>query len=79
MRENFDLVLLDINMPGGTGVEALRKLKQSNKTKKIPVIVVTGNTDPAVEKQVMDLGAAAYVTKPIDPEALMAAVKDVLG
>jgi DNA-binding response OmpR family regulator len=79
MREQLDLVLLDINMPGGTGVEALRKLKLSSKTKKIPVIVVTGNTDPAVEKEVMEIGAAAYVTKPIEPEALLATVKDVLG
>ena len=79
MRESVDLVLLDINMPGGTGVEALRKLKLSNKTKKIPVIVVTGNTDAAVEKQVMELGAAAYVTKPVDPELLLAAVNGVIG
>ena len=79
MRESVDLVLLDINMPGGTGVEALRKLKLSSKTKKIPVIVVTGNTDSAVEKEVMELGAAAYVTKPIDPERLLAAVSDILG
>ena len=79
MRDPIDLVLLDINMPGGTGVEALRKLKLSSRTKKIPVIVVTGNTDPAVEKEVMELGAAAYVLKPIDPERLLAVVQDVIG
>lgn len=66
-----DLVLLDINMPGGTGVEVLRKLKMLKKTKEVPIIVISGNTDPDMPAQVVAMGAHAYIPKPIDPELLL--------
>ena len=73
------LIVLDINMPGGTGVEALRKLKMSVKTTNIPVIVVSGSPEPGMPDQVRALGADEFLAKPIDPDALLAAVRRVLG
>ena len=73
-----DLVLLDISMPGGTGVEALKKLQISSKTAHIPVIVISGSIDPSMPEQVKALGAARFLSKPIDPEMLLAAVSDVM-
>ena len=70
MRIVPDVILLDINMPGGTGIEALRKLKVSSKTSQIPVVVLSGSLNPADEVMVRELGAIGYVTKPADPDTL---------
>ena len=72
------LVILDISMPGGTGLEALRKLKQSAKTSAIPVVVLSGSTEADMAAQVKALGAVDYLTKPVDPESLVAAVTSAL-
>jgi CheY-like chemotaxis protein len=66
-----DLILLDLNMPGGTGKEALKKLKMSAKTAHIPIVVVSGTTDEATREEVVRLGAAGFLGKPVDPEALL--------
>ena len=47
MRARPDAIVLDINMPGGTGMEALKKLKASVKTAHIPVLVLSGSISPA--------------------------------
>jgi DNA-binding response OmpR family regulator len=72
------LIILDINMPGGTGLEALRKLKLSAKTSDIPVVVVSGSDDVGMPAQVLALGALEYLPKPIDPEQLLAAMHRAL-
>lgn len=69
-----DLIILDINMPGGTGTDALRKLKSNAKTGHIPVIVLSGSIDQSLPAKVKELGAVAFLTKPIDPETLAAAI-----
>lgn len=73
------LVVLDVNMPGGTGVEALRKLKQSARTCGIPVIVVSGVEDPTMPQRMRELGALDVLPKPVDPAALLEAVDRALG
>ena len=72
------LIILDINMPGGTGLEALRKLKLSARTAPIPVIVLSGNVETDMPQQVKALGAAEFLPKPIDPEVLTLAIERVL-
>jgi putative two-component system response regulator len=72
------LIILDINMPGGTGLESLQKLKRSAKTAEIPVVVVSGSDDAGMPAQVRALGALEYLPKPIDPELLLAALHRVL-
>lgn len=74
-----DAILLDINMPGGTGVTALKRLKQSVKTSQIPVIVLSGTTDPTIPDTVRDLGAEAFLPKPVDLDAVMALLSKLLG
>ena len=73
------LIVLDINMPGGTGLEALRKLKLSARTAPIPVVVLSGSDDAGMPQQVRALGADAYLPKPIDPDALLAVIQRVQG
>ena len=71
------LIVLDINMPGGTGLEALRKLKLSARTAPIPVVVLSGSDDAGMPQQVKALGADAFLPKPIDPDALMDVIQRV--
>jgi CheY-like chemotaxis protein len=61
-----DAVILDISMPGGSGIGVLKKLKLSTKTKHIPVLVVTGNAGNEMRSLVKRLGAADLLEKPLD-------------
>jgi CheY-like chemotaxis protein len=59
-----DVVFLDINMPGASGVEVLKELRRADPT--LPVIMVTVNTEAAVLQECLREGAFAYVPKPFD-------------
>jgi CheY-like chemotaxis protein len=61
-----DAVILDISMPGGSGIDVLKKLKLSTKTKHIPVLVVTGNAGKEMRSLVKRLGAEDLLEKPLD-------------
>lgn len=67
-----DLILLDVEMPGMTGYEAIQQLKEGHETKDIPVIFVTGRDHEQDEEYGLSLGAVDYITKPIRP-AIVAA------
>lgn len=79
MRTAPDVILLDINMPGGTGMEALRKLKVSVKTAQIPVAILSGSIDVRDEPAVLELGAAAFLRKPPDVDALHRKLLELIG
>jgi putative two-component system response regulator len=70
-----DLILLDIQMPGMNGFEALRLLKSSNSNADIPVILLTGLTDSFVEAQGFELGAIDFVSKPFSAPVLLNRIK----
>ena len=74
-----DAIILDINMPGGTGIGALKRLKASVKTSTIPVLVLSGSTDPGMPQTVKDLGADEFLLKPVDLDALYRSVCRVTG
>ena len=78
LRSNPDVILLDINMPGGTGIEVLKRLRMSNKTQHIAVIVVSGEKNPATEEKARSLGAAEFLHKPVDQEQLCLSVNRAL-
>jgi DNA-binding response OmpR family regulator len=79
VRNQPDVIILDINMPGGTGIDALGKLKTSSKTSGIPVIVVSGTGDPRVSETVLGLGASLFLPKPVAFEVLADAVGRLVG
>jgi CheY-like chemotaxis protein len=68
------LILLDIDMPGIDGYEAIKVLKLNHETKDIPVIFLTGMTDSQDEEKGRALGAVDYIVKPFDPQALIACI-----
>ncbi len=65
-------ILLDYNLPGGQGDYVLRRLKENPLTADIPVIVITGRKDHSVARTMYNLGAAAYLTKPVIFDELLA-------
>ena len=66
-----DLILLDIEMPEMNGFAVLEKLKQKEKTANIPVIFLTADKDPERETEGLNMGAAAFVTKPFSRDILL--------
>ena len=69
-HEKFDLVLLDITMPGRSGLEVLREIKKSRP--KLPVLVLSMHPEDQFAVRLLKCGAAGYVTKESAPEELIA-------
>lgn len=69
------LVLLDIRMPKVDGVEVLKRLKEDLELKKIPVIMITTTDDPREVEKCHILGCSNYITKPIDAQKFIEAIK----
>jgi len=65
-KEPFDLVLLDIMMPGIDGIETLKRIREQRSASVLPVIMVTGKTASENMVEALQLGANDYVTKPVD-------------
>jgi putative two-component system response regulator len=73
-----DLVLLDVIMPGKSGYELCRELKDDPMTRLIPVVMITGLTDREDKVRGIESGADDFLNKPIFPEELFARVKSLL-
>lgn len=73
-RELFDTLITDLDLPGGTGLDLLLKARQF--LPGIRSILMTGYGCSAVRKQALELGLAAYLEKPFDPEDLLSALGD---
>ncbi len=67
-----DIILLDLNMPGMSGIEVVSKLKANPETAKIPVIILTAVTDVDTRVRGLAAGAEDYMTKPYSPRELIA-------
>lgn len=70
-----DAIVLDIHMPGGTGLQALRQLRASSRTAGIPVVILSGTASDAEREDVEALGVVASLHKPVDPESLVDAIR----
>lgn len=77
--DGIDLVLLDWNMPEMNGIETLKAIKADDALKKIPVIMVTTEAEKKSVIEAVQAGAASYVVKPFEPEALLDKINKVLG
>ena len=76
IEEQPDLILLDIGMPGGNGHEVVERLGNIGETCHIPVIYLTACTDAEDYRKAREGGVCKYITKPFDPDILLAAVED---
>ncbi len=74
---DVDIVLLDVMMPGMDGFEVCRRLKSSNRTHHIPVVMITALDQPSDRVRGLEAGADDFLTKPVDDIQLMARVKSL--
>jgi DNA-binding response OmpR family regulator len=75
-REDFDIILLDINLDGMDGFEVIHALR--DKGNQIPVMVVSGRTEDVDMLYSLEIGADDYITKPFNPVTLAAKVKALI-
>ena len=73
-QEAIDLVILDVSMPGMSGIDVLRTLRASEQSAELPIIMATGHIEASLAAEALALGADHYVSKPIDFKALHALV-----
>src|SRR5438067_6138216 len=76
-RENWDAVVLDITMPGRSGLEALKEIKEIKP--RLPVLVLSMHPENQFAVRVLKRGASGYMTKESAPDELVGAVKKVLA
>lgn len=73
-----NLVLLDISLPGMSGFDVLEKLRQDERYKRLPVIMLTAHGREVEKEKGMALGADDYITKPFSTKALVEKVRNLL-
>jgi two-component system chemotaxis response regulator CheY len=79
-RENdFDLILLDINMPVMNGIQFMEKIKKESIYRHIPIVVISTEGKEADTLRALKLGAWGYVVKPFKPEILYQLIEKVLA
>ena len=75
-RENFDLIILDVMLPGLSGFDVLKQLRETGS--KTPVLMLTARGDDVDRVIGLDLGADDYLPKPFNPRELLARIKAIL-
>ena len=78
-KENPGLILMDVSIPIIDGLEATRRLKADSNTKHIPIIALTAHALASDQQKAIEAGCDAYIAKPAEPRAVVAAVKHYLG
>lgn len=78
-EKKFDIVLLDQNMPGLTGIEVLKIIKQDPELKNIPVIMITAETSKEKVMEAIQLGVSDYIVKPFTAEILKKKIESVVN
>lgn len=73
-----DLVLLDWMLPGASGLDVARRLRADERTRQIPIIMLTARSDEQDKVSGLEAGADDYITKPFSPRELLARIKAVL-
>jgi diguanylate cyclase (GGDEF)-like protein len=77
-QQPFDAVLLDIKMPGLTGFDVLKKIRQTKSVTDLPVLMVTSSDDSDSVVEALELGANDYITKPLDFPVALARIRTQL-
>jgi two-component system cell cycle response regulator DivK len=70
-QQEPDLILMDIQLPDISGIDAIRRLKTDERTKAIPIIAVTAFALPSQKAEILASGCEAYISKPFNGEALL--------
>jgi putative two-component system response regulator len=74
----YDAVVTDVKMPGMNGLDLLERIRQTEKTKDVPVVVLTGLDDRGLKERALNLGASDLLNKPVESGCLIARLRSVL-
>ena len=77
--EQLDLVLLDLMMPKLSGLDVLRRIREQERFKTLPCIILTAGGEAKHERDALELGATQFLTKPFSPKKLYALVARLTG
>jgi DNA-binding response OmpR family regulator len=77
--EQIDLALLDLMMPKLSGLDVLRRIREQERFKSLPCIILTAGGDAKHERDALELGATQFLTKPFSPKKLYALVARLTG
>jgi two-component system alkaline phosphatase synthesis response regulator PhoP len=77
--EHLDLVLLDLMMPKLSGLDVLRRIREQERFKSLPCIILTAGGEAKYERDALELGATQFLTKPFSPKKLYALVARLTG
>ncbi len=78
-KEQPDLILMDISLPGMDGLQATRVLKQRQSARQIPVVALTAHAMKGDEDKVLEAGCNGYITKPINTREFSRQIEKFLG
>jgi putative two-component system response regulator len=78
LQTAYDAVVTDVRMPGLTGIELLERIRQTDKTKDVPVVILTGLNDADLKEKALLCGAVDLMNKPVDAGQLIARLRSVL-
>ncbi len=78
MTDGVDVVLLDLNLPGMSGLDVLERWSQDGVVPELPVLMLTADARPSLDETALALGCREYLAKPIPPQQLLERVKAVL-
>lgn len=76
-QQAFNLLLLDLSMPGPSGIDLIKRIRREYP--ELPILVLSMHCESQIAKRVLKAGAAGYITKDNEPEVLIAAIRKVAG
>ncbi len=77
-EDQYDLILLDIMMPGATGLEVLGEIRGMEARRSTPVVILTAKGQDADRQAAFSLGADDFLTKPFSPKKLLARIHEII-
>ncbi|WP_199608656.1 response regulator [Flocculibacter collagenilyticus] len=77
-KQSFDLMITDINMPNLDGISCVRQVRAMKKHRSVPVIALTGLDDFFIEDECSRVGVNKIVSKPVNPNEILASIKELL-
>jgi len=75
---DFDAVVSDVNMPGKDGFALLAEMRAEERTRDVPVIILTGRNESDIKRRALNLGATDLLNKPVDPQDLVARLRSAM-
>jgi len=72
-------IVTDLHMPGVDGFELIQRIRADRRYAKLPIIVISGSSDPQTPKRVLELGANAFFAKPYSPAKVCAKLEQLLN